>query len=276
MSVRELFNGNSGRIKETVKGCTCHREFIGPWDEVFLGAPKINSPHPLYPYMTVKEREFVPEGAPVLTGWGNQTELCRCILDYTFEYQRPKFGDPPRLSWKTESEALMTGQGRVWDDCGEVVEATEFSAATSFTMINFTADLAVVEFPISTILACINKVNDTSWQGCDAGTVLFKDFSEQAEWDPETQAWYYRAQYEFLWRSRPHNEVWRGPIPKRDSTGYILYYQNTDADGDNYTTDATKTGHPVPKGGVAGEWAWTSLTPAIYESADFSQLVTIV
>lgn len=274
MSVRELFNGNSGRIKETVKGATCHREFIGPWDEVFQDAPKINSPHPLYPYMVVKEREFVPEGAAVLTGWGNQTELLRCILDYTFEYQRPKLGDPPRLSWKTETEALMTGQGRKWGDCDEIIEATDFSAAMPFVMIDFTADVAVAELPLPTIMACLNHVNDAQWQGCDVGTVLFKDFNEQAEWDPETATWYYRAQYEFLWRSRPHNEIWRGPIPMRDSSGNIMYYQNTDPSGENYTSDATKAGHPVPKSGLAGEYAWTTTTPVIYESADLTQVVT--
>lgn len=136
VSVKELFNGQSGRIKETTKGMSCHREFIGPWNEVMQEAPKINSTHPLYSYMTVKEREFIPEGAPVVTAWGNFTELLRCNLDYTFEYQRPKLGDPPRKSWKTESEALMIGQGRVYDDCSEIVEATDFSAAVPFTMVN--------------------------------------------------------------------------------------------------------------------------------------------
>lgn len=135
--------------------------------------------------------------------------------------------------------------------------------------------MAVADIPISDIYACLNKVNDAEWDGSAAGTTLFKDFAEQAEWDPETQLWYYRVQYEFLWRSRPHNEVWRGPIPKRDSIGNILYYQDTDPDGENYTTDIALASHPVPKDGVAGEWAWTTLTPRTYDSADFSVLVTV-
>jgi hypothetical protein len=279
MALKEQVGDGNGRIKLTRTGATCHREFLGLWSDT---APVIGTPHPTFPYLLVDSVELVPEGAPMGTSDGvGTTENLRILVDYVYNYQRPKLGDPPRVNYEVVSEALLTGAGRVWDDCGEVVEAEDFSTATMYTQIRVTVDMAVDTLPLATVRALVNKVNDIAWQGAPAGCMLFESASAQAEFDWDTAVWYFRVQYTFLERDHPHNEIWRGPIPMRDSAGNIMYYQGktqyldppTNAEPDpTYTATATLVGHPMPKAGTPGAAAWTTTTPKIYEDGDFTVL----
>lgn len=273
---RELVGDGNGYIDQTVNGATSHREFVCSWEEAY-STNLMGTTHPRFPLLNVEHVRIVPLAGKGVDQDGGRAELVRVEVDYAYNYKRPKVGDPPRVGYEIVSEALLTGQGRIWDDCHEVVESDDLSTATVYKSIRITTDMAVAAQPIETIKACVNCVNDSEWQGCAAGTVLFEDFKENAELDWDTNEWFFRTQYTFLKRDRPHNEVWRGPIPKRVN-GIIQYYQGTDPDGDNYDADMAKDSHPVPKDtnesytpGIAG---WTTTTPKLYEEADFSAVLS--
>ena len=60
-------------------------------------------------------------------------------------------------------------------------------------------------------------------EGPDAGRVLYDGFYARNEWDADLGTWRSRLALKFIYRTRSHNEVWRGDLGDWDSTDPALY-----------------------------------------------------
>jgi len=262
----------SGGSEFTTKGADFEREFLCEWDERFLVCPRIGQSHPEWAWAIVKRVRIRPEGAPVARRWGSAYTHARIEVAYTQEYQRPKLGDPPRVTWHAEVEALRTGVGFIWDDTGEVAEDPECSPAIPIPMQICTIDMAVNSFPKIMIDGLIGKVNNSDFEGAAKGCLLFLDYDFTAELDWETNCWYFRIQFRLAQKQWEHNKVWRPPIPDVDENGKFMRYQNKNTGAVNYTTDSALIGRLVYK----NEGGWTTTTPRAYAETDFDVIYTLL
>lgn len=265
----------SGALEGTQNGMECRREFLCDWDERFVVCPKPGQADPQYPLLTVKTFRIEGEGAPVVTGFGNEYELARIFITYTFEYNRPKLGDPPSITWTGEVEYLKTGIGYVWDDTGEVIEDSDITVAQPSWIDTCVIDAPVATFPKATLDGIRGKVNDFTFEGIEAGCLYFSDYRANAERDWDTEQWYWRLTITLVQKPQSWNLVWRPPVPDVDADGNLMRYQDKDAGAANYETDPAKVGRLVYKSGTSETGAWTTTTPKAFEEADFSVLLSL-
>lgn len=261
MALEEIPGNGGGVIEFTRNGATAHREFICDWDEAAWISPKPGESHPDWPLLTVDKVRLEPLSTPHEDGFGRgYTEQRKVIVDYSLDYRRLTRGDPPRVTYTGGTEVLQTADGRVWDDINVTIDVEDASGAEVYPTLTYRIDMAVDDIPIDNITNLLGKINDAEFQGASAGSMLFTSFDATAEFDYEYSEWFFRVTYNFLWRNHSHNEVWRHPQREWDATN------------NDWKRDAD--GKYVYKAGTAGQGAWTTTTPVIYEEADFSVLLT--
>lgn len=259
MALEEQYG--SRRIKYLRAGASGYREFYGDWADALLYAPKPGESWPGFADLTVEDVEVIPSGQQGSGGLGLEYTHARVKVNYSLDYTRVGLTSEPRLTYQGDTEVLFTATGRVYDDTGDKIDGDmDASDAVVYPTITYTMDLAVPSIPISAITTCLGKVNNAEFQGATAGSLLFLTLDAVAQYDYQTQDWYHRLTYSFLWRSEhTHNEIWRPPKRVWDDTA-----------GD-WARNADGTYQYVA--GSAGDGAWTTTTPALYESADFSTLL---
>lgn len=260
MALAELHG--SREIVWTRTGASAVREFYGTWSECLSSSPVPGEYFPGSPVLTVDTVRVTPAGQPGTSATvGSEYTHGKVRVDYTFEYTRPQIGDEPRITWDYSAEMLSTAAGRTWVDTGAVIDQEDLQQSVLYPLLTLTVDMAVETLPLEAMMDLVGKVNDDTFWGAEAGTLLFEGGTSTAQYNYDSGAWYYHVTYRFLWRPRGHNAVWRPAMRAWDSAA-----GNWEMDGDNYVYQA----------GTAGTGAWTETDPALYESGDFDTLTGVL
>jgi len=214
--------------------------------------------------------EFEGVGSPA--GGANQSypgrwpEYQECTITAT--YAPPHVHPVPtstgvnqaQQTWDISSEYLESGLSRTWKLAGTRIE----EGATQAVLVPqcaYTYQVATTSPPAGSVIAMAGKVNQSQAFGVSAGHLLFTGAHVTQNWD-ESGDKFYDTTYNFIYRTRRWNEVWRAGRQKRDENGALMW-------------NAT-TGDPVYVDGEAGVGGWDEPDPPLYEEADFSQLQGVV
>lgn len=235
------------------------RYFRGTWAQALLYAPKPGMPFPDWPELTVDRVNIQPAGQQGDGSTINAYTEAMVQVDYTLEYRKPGLGDPPRYDWEFASEVLATGEGREWSSTGKKIDSEDLSTAVNYPLMTLVVNYAVPTIPITTIFGLVGKVNDDTFQGAAAGTLLFEGASASAQYNYDERAWYFRVTYRFLKRMHSHNEIWH-PAEKE-----------WDVDTQDWARDTD--GAFIYKTGMPGTSYWDTTAPLLYESGDFDTLL---
>lgn len=109
--------------------------------------------------------------------------------------------------------------------------------------------------PLAAIQSANNKVNDRTFQGFAAGTLLFNDADMRENWDQDGNLISVNTSFKFAWRERSWNYSWRPPRQKI-LDGVPQTYQTGEPDKPNYTANASLDSTPVYVSGTAGTGDW--------------------
>jgi|GEM_PF-5680367 len=150
-------------------------------------------------------------------------------------------------------EVLDTTKGMIWEDTGTSVE---IPVSTIMPIDEITISGKVSTAPSSAIKSAEGKLNNATFLGYPAEQVMFEGAHTDCDIDENGNITNYIVEYKFLARQRSHNEALREAKIKLVD-GMPQYYQCTDPDKPNYTTDATQDSQPVYVSGLAGQSKWT-------------------
>lgn len=184
------------------------------------------------------------------------------------------------------AEALDTTKYMRWKTAGTMVD---IPISTIYPMleyvINYKRDYSTGYTPAqdrAAIFSCVGKLNNASFRGFNAETLLFEGAEVNEEKNQLGVVIRAAVTYKFLYRERSHNEVYREARQALDADGKPMYYSA--ATGALYPPDATHMdGDPVLVGDpVASVSAWDrpfyldgATTKYRYNTADFATVLGI-
>jgi hypothetical protein len=262
----------TGRIEYSRDRVTLEERYMCDYADWQTYAPTIGSQHSTYSALRCSNVSI--EGVGTITQESGQTTYQYAVITATYEAAvqgEPIPGAPARIRWQGEVEWLKTAVGYRWTDTNEIIEDDEVSIALPFPHATLAIECACYNNPLQTLFALSGKVNAYEWRGNAPESLLLTQYTVVPTADLAGRT-YYVWTAEMLWRPISHNQIWRPPSPDVNADGTWARYQGRDPNMPNYTSDASKIGRLVYKSGTAGQGAWTTTTPRLYESADYSAL----
>ena len=147
MALEEQYG--SRELTFTRNGASARRIFYGPWDEALIYCPKPGQSFPGWSDLTVDTVKIIPQGSRGFSEiWPGEYESARVEVDYTFEYRKPKVGDPPRVTFDYSAEAINTLEGRTWVSTGERIDNGDLSQSVLYPQIAIVYDYAIEDIPL--------------------------------------------------------------------------------------------------------------------------------
>jgi len=237
-----------GRRRErvTVNGLEATRTFYSPWaDRYDISLPKLGDLYDdetfAYLWCTSIEPEEDEDGnAVIVCRYGNESQLGEEFYEFNCDFS---------------CEVLDTTKGMTWDDAGTSVDVP---VSTIYPIMEEVVTVRAATADRTSIRSAVGKVNSEEFHGAAVGCLLLEGASLRISRDQDGNVLSAQSTFKFLYRERPHNEVYREARIKTTKDGLRLCWHNDPnaTDDDYYTTDTSKIGDPVYVSGTAGTSGW--------------------
>jgi hypothetical protein len=219
-----------------------------------------------HPYLKCRRITAVSDEA-----WGAEVSL--------FFSTESKYGDDfVEESLEIEAEVLDTTKTCKWDTAGTTCD---IPVSTIYPKLVWVMSMKRATSTVDAIKQAEGKLNDRTFRGFPAETLLLESASVHHQWDDNGVLTGVDVSYRFVQRFRSHNEVWREARQKLVN-GVPQYYQTADNTKPNYNPDPNMDSEPVYVDGPAGTPGWDKpyymdgeTKKYRYDTCDFATLLGI-